>query len=213
MLFNTLVVSGDAHIQLATCSLLVRMCCFQPWWGDFITNIFTTYYSSQNSKIFPQDRVFFLLTYLGRRSISMGACRTIVIDAILKTLAKLLAPLSPNYQPDSENDEQFGQTISSSTDLQLISWLLLFLSVCIDDGIGKKATPFSRWDFMSGEADMSKARTQLNNNNNRTFSRSFKKRLFQNKQFNNSNLADKFYLMQAEVSIILIIINCPCCEL
>lgn len=56
ILFNTLIVSGDAHMQLATCSLLVRMCCFQPWWGDFLTNIFCTLYSSQNSKIFPQDR-------------------------------------------------------------------------------------------------------------------------------------------------------------
>lgn len=205
-LFNTLVVSGDAHMQLATCSLLVRMCCFQSWWGDFLTSIFTKYYSSQNSRIFPQDRVFFLLTYLGRKSISMGTCRSIVIDAVLKTLAKLLAPLSPRYvhtvNPiDPAADYQFVTSVSSGTDMQLLSWLLLFLSVCIDDGVGKKNAGFSRWDFMSGEADMSKARTQLNNNNGRNFSRSFKKRLFQTKQYNNSNLAEKFYLMQAEVSI------------
>lgn len=55
-LFNTLVVSGDNNMQLATCSLLVRMCCFQPWWGEFLADTFTKLYSSQNSKIFPQDR-------------------------------------------------------------------------------------------------------------------------------------------------------------
>lgn len=55
-LFNTLVVSGDNNMQLATCSLLVRMCCFQQWWGEFLASTFTRLYSSQNTKIFPQDR-------------------------------------------------------------------------------------------------------------------------------------------------------------
>lgn len=55
-LFNSLVVSGDNHMQLSVCSLLVRMCCVQDWWGDFIADTFTTLYSSQNSQIFPQDR-------------------------------------------------------------------------------------------------------------------------------------------------------------
>lgn len=66
MLFNSFVVYGDAHIQLATCSLLVRMCCVQSWWGDFLANIFCTLFSSQNTKIFPQDRlvVFFMLQYI-----------------------------------------------------------------------------------------------------------------------------------------------------
>lgn len=56
ILFNTLVVSGDNNMQLATCSLLVRMCCFQQWWGEFLASTFTRLYSSQNTKIFPQDR-------------------------------------------------------------------------------------------------------------------------------------------------------------
>lgn len=55
-LFNSLVVYGDAQLQLATCSLLVRMCCFQPWWGDFLADTFCSLFSAQNCKAFPQDR-------------------------------------------------------------------------------------------------------------------------------------------------------------
>lgn len=58
LMFKTLVINGDSHIRLATCSLLVRMCSFtfKPWWGDFFSNIFTSLFSSQNVEIFPQDR-------------------------------------------------------------------------------------------------------------------------------------------------------------
>lgn len=133
----------------------------------------------------------------------MGTCRSIVIDSILRTIAKILAPISSQYNPDGESADNYS--VSASADLQLLSWLLLFLSVCIDDGIGKKNHSFSRWDFMSGEADMSKARTQSNSSSGRNFARTFKKRFFQNKQqLSNSNLAEKFYLMQAEVSVILL---------
>lgn len=58
LMFKTLVINGDSHIRLATCSLLVRMCSytFKPWWGDFFANTFTSLFSSQNVEIFPQDR-------------------------------------------------------------------------------------------------------------------------------------------------------------
>lgn len=98
-----------------------------------------------------------MLTYLGRRSIAMGTCRSIVIDAILKSLAKLLAPISPKFNKKSMESSQVksfgfssnstdngGSSINSSdnlwtkTDLQLISWLLLFLSVCLDDCYDRK---------------------------------------------------------------------------
>jgi len=83
--------------------------------------------------------IFFLLTYLGRRSIAMGACRSIVIDAVLKTLVKLLAPISPHYKYQSEqpstsaNAADRNAAMGTTSDLQLITWLLLFLSVCLDD--------------------------------------------------------------------------------
>lgn len=46
-----------------------------------------------------------MLTYLGRKSITMGSCRSIVIDAILKTLATLLVPLSANIT--AMDDQEF----------------------------------------------------------------------------------------------------------
>lgn len=147
----------------------------------------------------------------------MGSCRIVVIDAILKTLATLLVPLSSSI---AENLDVTG----SKTDFQLISWLLLFLSVCIDDGVDKKdqskiqfpkqkpeiffIKTFSyqipdaiRWDFMSGDADVSKTQIQSNPNYGRTFARSFKKRFFQNKQTSNNNSSsflDKIMTTQNE---------------
>lgn len=145
----------------------------------------------------------------------MGSCRIVVIDSILKTLATLLVPLSSSI---AENVDVTG----SKTDFQLISWLLLFLSVCIDDGVDKKdqskcqakqnsisvtknklfVLPDAiRWDFMSGDADVSKSQIQSNPNYGRTFARSFKKRFFQNKQTSNNNSSsflDKIMTTQNE---------------
>ncbi|XP_054725362.1 baculoviral IAP repeat-containing protein 6 isoform X3 [Anastrepha obliqua] len=210
MLFNSLVVYGDAHIQLATCSLLVRMCCFQSWWGDFLADIFCNLFSSQNSKIFPQDRIFFLLTYLGRRSIAMGTCRSIVIDAVLKTLAKLLAPISPRYQESqmaaSQMDDSDGSGgagsggLWSKSDLQLITWLLLFLSVCLDDSNDRKDKSSSRWDFMSCETDFTKTRTQTTNTSGKQL-RCFKKRIVQQNKYSVQPYTDwgkKIFMIQNE---------------
>uniref|UniRef100_A0A336MXH4 CSON002646 protein n=1 Tax=Culicoides sonorensis TaxID=179676 RepID=A0A336MXH4_CULSO len=189
LLFETIIVSGDTHTQLATCSLLVRLCGAQPWWGDFIASNFNKLYSSKNTQIFPQDRIFFLLTYLGRKSISMGVSRTRVIDSILKAIAELLVPLSTSVDA--------GLGIWPNTDLTQLSWLLLFLSVCSDDGTEKKDTATYRWDFMSGEGDMAKSRLSMCSNNSRTFSRSFKKRYIQNKTTTTSHLPEKYYISDA----------------
>lgn len=192
-------------MQLSTCSLLVRMCSFQPWWGEFLASTFTKLYSSQNSKIFPQDRVFFLLTYLGRKSITMGMSRTTVIDAILKTLATLLVPLSPNTTAANHQQQQYhnDDITGAKTDFQLISWLLLFLSVCLDDGTDKKEQSAIRWEFMSGETDMSKARAQTSSNSGRSFSRSFKKRFLQNKANSTAGntLLEKICLVQNDKAV------------
>lgn len=134
--------------------------------------------------------VFILLTYLGKKSIYQGACRTIVIDAILKTIANLLAPLS-NFE------NRLG--VWRNTDLVLLSWLLLFLSVCLDDNSEKKENSSPRWDFMSG--DMVKARLSMSNSNSRSFSRSFKKRFMQSKQSSTSqNIAEKVYMMTEQIA-------------
>lgn len=174
LLFDTIIAIGDTHTQLAMCSLLVRVCGFQSWWGQFIASIFNRLFSVKNTQIFPQDRIFFLLTYLGRKSISMGTCRTLLVDSILKAIAELLVPLSQNTTAG----------LWHNTDLTQLSWLLLFLSVCSDDGPEKKESNNYRWDFMSGEGDMAKARMTMCNNNQRNFSRSFKKRYIQKQPIN-----------------------------
>ncbi|TDG43863.1 hypothetical protein AWZ03_009727 [Drosophila navojoa] len=204
-LFNSLVVYGEAQLQLTTCSLLVRMCCFQPWWGDFLADTFCSLFSAQNCKAFPQDRIFFLLTYLGRRSIAMGACRSIVIDAVLKTLVKLLAPISPHYKFQSEQPStsasaaERNAAMGSTSDLQLITWLLLFLSVCLDDNNERKDKSSARWDFMSCESDFTK--TRPNNTSNSKQLRCFKKRIIQQNKYSVQPYTDwgkKIYMIQNE---------------
>lgn len=58
LMFKTLVINGDSHIRIATCSMIVKMCSYlvKPWWGNFFSDIFTSLFSSQNIEIFPQDR-------------------------------------------------------------------------------------------------------------------------------------------------------------
>jgi baculoviral IAP repeat-containing protein 6 len=65
--------------------------------------------------------VFILLTFLGRKSLIAGGNKSSVIEAMVRTLSKLLAPLT-NVQPSD----------SSRLDITLIGWVLLFLSVCLD---------------------------------------------------------------------------------
>lgn len=113
-----------------------------------------------------------------------------MIDSILKTIANLLAPLSIY-------ENRVG--VWRNTDLVLLSWLLLFLSVCLDDNSEKKENSSPRWDFMSG--DMVKARLSMSNSNSRSFSRSFKKRFMQSKQSStNQNIAEKVYMMSEQIS-------------
>lgn len=66
-------------------------------------------------------RVFILLTFLGRKSLLAAANKSSVIDAMVCTLGRLLAPLS-----SSQTDN------SSRLDITLVGWVLLFLSVCLD---------------------------------------------------------------------------------
>lgn len=194
-LFSTIIVSMDIHIQLATCTMLVKMCGLQMWWGDFLAEVLSKMFSSENTKIFPQDRVFLLLTYMGRKSIALGANRSLVIDHVLKSLAQHLMPLS--HLPPPQRHPMWAKT-----DLQHISWLLLFLSVCLDDGNApggdRKEYQSSRWDFMTGESDLVKNKNQ--SNTKQMLCRSFKKRMM-NSKYNppSGSSSDKMYMMSSGV--------------
>lgn len=65
--------------------------------------------------------MFILLTFLGRKSLIAGANKSSVVDAMVRTLGRLLSPLS---------NDQFQS--SARLDTTLIGWVLLFLSVCLD---------------------------------------------------------------------------------
>ncbi|XP_076283788.1 BIR repeat containing ubiquitin-conjugating enzyme isoform X2 [Lasioglossum baleicum] len=149
------VVTPAPRLQLYAVALLARMAGHQPWWGNCLSNTLINLYSSSSTHIFPQDRVFILLTYLGRKSLIAGVNRSSVIDAMVRTLGKLLAPLSA---PQNAN----------RLDITLIGWVLLFLSVCLDtvaipspslEGNGEKSKEqgfSSRWEFIQGESVMEK---------------------------------------------------------
>ncbi|XP_017883088.1 baculoviral IAP repeat-containing protein 6 isoform X2 [Ceratina calcarata] len=149
------VVTPAPRLQLQAVALLTRMAGHQPWWGNFLSNVLINLYSWSSKHIFPQDRVFILLTLLGRKSLIAGVNRSSVIDAMVRTLGKLLEPLA--------NVRTHGTNLLDKT---LISWVLLFLSVCLDtvatplsclDGAGEKSKEqglLSRWEFIQVESAM-----------------------------------------------------------
>ncbi|XP_033217381.1 baculoviral IAP repeat-containing protein 6 isoform X2 [Belonocnema kinseyi] len=155
-LFKSICVDTSApRLQLHAVALLARMAGHQPWWGNFLANTLTTLFTASSTHIFPQDRVFILLTFLGRKSLISGANKSSVVEAMVRTLGKLLAPIS-NSQTSS----------SSRLDTTLIGWVLLFLSVCLDTNANhnpcledthdksKDQGLSSRWDFIHGESAM-----------------------------------------------------------
>ncbi|KDR13250.1 hypothetical protein L798_12638, partial [Zootermopsis nevadensis] len=185
-LFHCLCVKEDTRMQLSACTLLVRMCGLQPWWGDFLANTITRLYSSQNTSIFPQDSNKSLLTYLGRKSLGGGATRCSVLDSVLGTLTRLLSPLTTH---------QAG-FLRAEMDLSLIGWILLFLSVCLDtngtsgcsEEIADKSKDrdqgtASRWDFIQGEVAMQRRMATTSRcNASRSYRRKLQKRLMHHKQ-------------------------------
>lgn len=133
-LFQQLCLRGTRRMQLHAGILLARVCGQQPWWGTFLGRILREFFSAEQDLVFPQDRVFLLITALGQKALcgaspeaaktkGGGAARqsaTQVFESILMLLAKLLAPLISAHQT------------AAKLDLSLIGWILLFLSKCLD---------------------------------------------------------------------------------
>ena len=95
--FTHLCINSTRRMQIHAGALLVRLCGNQGWWGDFLGNILLQYFSSEEQEIFPQDRVFVLLTALAQKSLT-GASAGSVVESILTLLARLLSPLLLQYQ-------------------------------------------------------------------------------------------------------------------
>ncbi|KAK4884383.1 hypothetical protein RN001_000654 [Aquatica leii] len=135
-LFQGLCVSQSSRIQFLAATVLVRSCGRQAYWGNFLAETLKEMYSSSYTSKFPQDRVFVLLAFLGRKSLE----RSSVLDATLKVIAEVLLPLARNRQ----------SLLAVSIDLPLLGWLLLFLSLQLD--MSKVSLQnATRWDWVTGE--------------------------------------------------------------
>ncbi|XP_015597939.1 baculoviral IAP repeat-containing protein 6 isoform X3 [Cephus cinctus] len=178
------VVTPVPRLQLHAAALLARMAGYQSWWGDFLANTLINLYSASSTHIFPQDRVFILLTFLGRKSLIAGANKSSVVDAMVRTLGRLLAPLST------------GQASSSNRlDTTLIGWVLLFLSVCLDTTAihppcneenherNREQGLSSRWEFVQGESAMQRKFVSASRSSaSRNYRKKLQKRLMHHKQ-------------------------------
>ncbi|EFN66625.1 Baculoviral IAP repeat-containing protein 6 [Camponotus floridanus] len=177
------VVTPAPRLQLHAAALLVGMAGHQPWWGNFLSNTLINLYSSSSIHIFPQDRVFILLTFLGRKSLVAGGNKSSVIEAMVRTLGKLLTPLTNVQSSDSNR-----------LDVTLIGWVLLFLSICLDtiapppcfeDNHEKTREQglFSRWEFIQGESAMQRKYVNANRSSaSRSYRKRLQKRLLHHKQ-------------------------------
>ncbi|XP_038074812.1 baculoviral IAP repeat-containing protein 6-like [Patiria miniata] len=121
-LFRNLCVMGTPSLRLRTGTLLVRVCSSQPWWGEFLASSLQEFFSSEQTAVFPQDRVFILLAYLGQKSLASNNSAN-VLESLLNLLARLMAPLL---------DGSMQAGTGGSLDLALIGWVLLFLSRTLD---------------------------------------------------------------------------------
>ncbi|KAG8233771.1 hypothetical protein J437_LFUL003842, partial [Ladona fulva] len=195
-LFHCLCVTEDGRMQLATSHLLMKMCGMQPWWGEFLAQTLTKLYSSRQTFIFPMDRVFMLIMHLGRKSVMLGDMG--VLHSVLRDLGSLSAPFCAPL-----NGSQPGLFLGAETDLPLVSWLLLFLSFCLDSVSGSAQTATgeaanaddgsrskyrdqgvpSRWDFIQGDIAMQKKMASSGKNNySKCYRRKLQKRLMHHKQ-------------------------------
>ncbi|XP_077994932.1 dual E2 ubiquitin-conjugating enzyme/E3 ubiquitin-protein ligase BIRC6-like isoform X2 [Glandiceps talaboti] len=132
-LFKHLCVSGTPKTRIRCGALLVKMCGVQPWWGEFLANALQEYFNSEQTIVFPQDRLFVLLAVLGQKSIACNNSSN-VLEHLLNLLAKLLAPLQ------SSHGQYYIVTGGGSLDLSLISWVLLFLSRTLDSTVANNAS-------------------------------------------------------------------------
>ncbi|XP_043914359.1 baculoviral IAP repeat-containing protein 6 isoform X2 [Protopterus annectens] len=119
-LFKHLCISGTPKIRLHAGLLLVQLCGGERWWGQFLSNVLQELYNSEQLLIFPQDRVFMLLSCIGQRSLSNSG----VLESLLNLLDNLLSPLQPHMSA-------YRQT-EGVLDIPLISWVVMLVSRLLD---------------------------------------------------------------------------------
>ncbi|XP_029691286.1 baculoviral IAP repeat-containing protein 6 isoform X2 [Takifugu rubripes] len=120
-LFKHLCISGTPKIRLHAGLLLVQLCGGENWWGQFLSNVLQELYNSEQLLIFPQDRVFMLLSCIGQRSLSNSG----VLESLLNLLDSLLLPLQ---QPQAAAQARAEGVL----DIPMISWVVMLVSRLLD---------------------------------------------------------------------------------
>ncbi|XP_076848185.1 LOW QUALITY PROTEIN: dual E2 ubiquitin-conjugating enzyme/E3 ubiquitin-protein ligase BIRC6 [Brachyhypopomus gauderio] len=189
-LFKQLCISGTPKIRLHAGLLLVQLCGTEPWWGQFLSNVLQELYNSEQLLIFPQDRVFMLLSCIGQRSLSNSG----VLEGLLNLLHSLLSPLQ---QPSGS----LHRRTEGVLDIPMISWVVMLVSRLLDyvasvedeassakKHLGGKDRERSftgnQWSFINNslQSQNPSRSTKGNSSLDRLYSRKIRKQLVHHKQ-------------------------------
>ncbi|XP_075902304.1 dual E2 ubiquitin-conjugating enzyme/E3 ubiquitin-protein ligase BIRC6 isoform X2 [Nelusetta ayraudi] len=189
-LFKHLCISGTPKIRLHAGLLLVQLCGGERWWGQFLSNVLQELYNSEQLLIFPQDRVFILLSCIGQRSLSNSG----VLEGLLNLLDNLLSPLQ---QPQASAHCRTEGVL----DIPMISWVVMLVSRLLDYvasvedeasgakkhlGGKERERPLSgiQWSFINNSLQSQNySRTAKGNSSlDRLYSRKIRKQLVHHKQ-------------------------------
>ncbi|XP_046884773.1 baculoviral IAP repeat-containing protein 6 isoform X4 [Hypomesus transpacificus] len=189
-LFKHLCISGTPKIRLHAGLLLVQLCGGERWWGQFLSNVLQELYNSEQLLIFPQDRVFMLLSCIGQRSLSNSG----VLEGLLNLLDSLLSPLQQPLAAAQRRTE-------GVLDIPMISWVVMLVSRLLDyvasvedeASAGKKhlggkdrerTFTGNQWSFINNslQSQGSSRSTKGNSSLDRLYSRKIRKQLVHHKQ-------------------------------
>ncbi|MFT7805918.1 baculoviral IAP repeat-containing protein 6 isoform X6 [Arapaima gigas] len=189
-LFKHLCISGTPKIRLHAGLLLVQLCGAERWWGQFLSNVLQELYNSEQLLIFPQDRVFMLLSCIGQRSLSNSG----VLEGLLNLLDNLLSPLQ---QPVAMAQRRTEGVL----DIPMISWVVMLVSRLLDyvasvedeaaaakKHLGGKerdrVVTGNQWSFINNslQSQSLNRSTKGNSSLDRLYSRKIRKQLVHHKQ-------------------------------
>ncbi|KAK5907970.1 hypothetical protein CgunFtcFv8_016068 [Champsocephalus gunnari] len=205
-LFKHLCISGTPKIRLHAGLLLVQLCGGERWWGQFLSNVLQELYNSEQLLIFPQDRVFMLLSCIGQRSLSNSG----VLEGLLNLLDSLLSPLQ---QPQASAQRRTEGVL----DIPMISWVVMLVSRLLDyvasiedeaaggkKHLGGKERERSftgiQWSFINNslQSQNSGRAAKGNSSLDRLYSRKIRKQLVHHKQLNLLKAKQKALVEQIE---------------
>ncbi|XP_066552631.1 baculoviral IAP repeat-containing protein 6 isoform X3 [Amia ocellicauda] len=204
-LFKHLCISGTPKIRLHAGLLLVQLCGGERWWGQFLSNVLQELYNSEQLLIFPQDRVFMLLSCIGQRSLSNSG----VLEGLLNLLDSLLSPLQQHTVAQRRTE--------GVLDIPMISWVVMLVSRLLDyvasvedeAAAAKKhlngkdrdrAITGNQWSFINNslQSQSLSRSTKGNSSLDRLYSRKIRKQLVHHKQLNLLKAKQKALVEQIE---------------